>query len=82
MAINPNALAESGDYELDQRPGVQPVTDHMIRHYAVEVLGLPVASAAAFAAWLDESWNGFNEDGVLTNGQVIEGALYDWRGGM
>lgn len=41
---------------------------------------LPVHSARPFAAWLDETWNEFNEDEDQTVGEVIAGALAYWRG--
>lgn len=78
--LNPDALAESGDVELDAREGVQPVTPTMIRDHLRSTEELPLVSARPFAAWLDAEWNGFNEDGDLTNGQVIAGALAFWRG--
>lgn len=78
--LNPTALAESGDGELDGREAVQPVTPAMVREYVVTAGELPIESARPFAAWLDEGWNDWNEDGDLTNGQVISGALAYWRG--
>lgn len=78
--LNPDALAECG-YDLDDRPQVQPVTEMMICEYVTEAEELPPYSAKPFAAWLTEVWNAFNEDGDMTNGQVVEGALADWRGG-
>ncbi len=77
--LNPDALAECG-YDLDDRPQVQAVTEMMICEYVIEAGELPRYSAAPFAAWLAEVWNDFNEDGDLTNRQVIAGALADWRG--
>lgn len=78
--LNPDALAESGDVELDAREGVQSVTPAMICDHLRSTEELPPVSARHFAAWLDEEWNGFNEDGDLTNGQVLAGALAYWRG--
>lgn len=78
--LNPDALAECGDGELDEREGVQPVTEMMISEHAIDSHGLPPYSARPFAAWLHEVWNDFNEDGDKTNGEVIAGALADWRG--
>lgn len=79
--INPDALAESGDVEQDARPGVQEVTEEMIFAYVTEELkALPECSARPFAAWLDEYWTTFNEDGTNTVGSVIRGALSHWRG--
>lgn len=75
-----DALAESGDVDLDAREGVQPVTADMIRECLRLSGELPPESARPFVVWLDENWNGFNEDGDLTNGQVIAGALAYWRG--
>jgi hypothetical protein len=77
--LDPQALAECGDIDRDTRPGVQHVTEEMIHKYVLERGELTGASAAAFARWLDEVWNDFNEDGQLTNGDIIDGALHDWR---
>lgn len=78
--LNPKALAESGDSELDEREGVQEVTEEMIRDYVTDQEELPAVSARPFAAWLHQDWNDWNEDGALTNGEVISGALDYWRG--
>lgn len=78
--LNPDALAESGDEELDDRDNVQPVTEMMIYEYAVGKGELPRESARPFAEWLHEVWFDWNEDGELTNGKVIAGALQHWRG--
>jgi hypothetical protein len=79
--INPDALAQTDDSELDARPGVQEVTEEMIFAYVVEELeALPTYSARPFAAWLDHNWYSFNEEGANTVGDVITGALADWRG--
>lgn len=78
--LDPKALAECGDAELDDRVTVQPVTPAMIREHVVSAEELPIESARPFAAWLDENWNGYNEEGNLTNGDVIAGALAFWRG--
>lgn len=78
--LNPAALAESGDSELDAREGVQMTTFGMIHEYVTSNGELPEESARPFAAWLDEAWNEWNEDGRLTNGEVIAGALAYWRG--
>lgn len=78
--LNPDALAECGDVELDDREAVQPVTEMMIFVYVMNAEELPRYSAKPFAAWVWESWNDFNDDGTQTNGQVIVGALADWRG--
>lgn len=80
--LNPNALAESGDAELDERASVQPVTEMMIREYVISSEELPRESAKAFAMYIHEAWNDYNEDGELTNGQVIAGALAYWRGNI
>lgn len=79
--LNPAALAECGDDDLDDRPDVQSVTEEMIFEYIRERNALPPASALAFSAWLWEEWNNFVEDDWVTNGAVINGALIDWRGG-
>lgn len=78
--LNPNALAECG-YDLDDRPEVQAVTAEMISVYVIGAGELPRYSAEPFGEWLAEMWNGFNEDGDKTNGDVLRGALADWRGG-
>lgn len=78
--LNPDALAESGDVDLDAREGVQPVDAYMIEEYVTDQKELPVVSAHPFAGWLDENWNDFNEEGNKTNGEVIAGALADRRG--
>jgi hypothetical protein len=78
--INPNAIAETGDPEHDERPEVQSVSEEMIFEYVTEELkALPPYSARPFAAWLDENWNQFTEE-EITVGDVIRGALADWRG--
>lgn len=79
--LNPNALAESGDADLDDRPGVQPVDAQMILDHIIAAEELPPYSARPFADWLHDAWFNFSEDGNLTNGDVIAGALADWRGG-
>jgi len=73
--LNPDALAE-----LDGREAVQPVEAYMIKWYVIDVGELPEVSAGPFAAWIYENWNDWNEDGELTNGQVLAGALAHWRG--
>ncbi|WP_395759463.1 hypothetical protein OIE82_27055 [Streptomyces althioticus] len=80
MNLNPDALAESGDEELDTREGVQEVTEDMILSYVLCGNELPPESARPFAEWLEGVWFSFNEDGDKTNGQVISGALAHWRG--
>lgn len=80
--IKPDALAETGDVELDERPEVQEVSEQMIYAYVTEELNaLPEFSARPFAKWLNEAWYGFNQEGTETVGNVIEGALSEWRGG-
>jgi hypothetical protein len=80
-ALNPDALATCGDNDLDTRRGVQDVTDLMITDYVVITGELPGESAGPFGAWLRQNWNDWNEDGELTNGAIITGALSFWRGG-
>ncbi|UQA91662.1 hypothetical protein [Streptomyces halobius] len=77
--LNPDALAECGDDELDEREAVQPVTEMMIYKYVVGS-ELPSESAHPFATWLYQVWYQFNEDGELTNGKLIAGPLSHWRG--
>ena len=78
--LNPAALAECGDVDLDARNGVQEVNAEMICEYVISSGELPRESAEPFAAYVHEAWNEYNEDGELTNGQVIAGALAYWRG--
>jgi hypothetical protein len=78
--IDPNALAESGT-DLDERPGVQIIDDQMIYNYVIEAKGMPQFSARPFSEWLYEAWYAFNEEGDKTVGQVIDGALAEWRSG-
>ncbi|MCX4554154.1 hypothetical protein OG576_35925 [Streptomyces sp. NBC_01500] len=79
--LNPNALAECGDSELDSRDGVQEVDATMIYNYvAFDRKELPVESALPFSNWLHDSWSDFNEEGARTNGAVISRALAFWRG--
>ncbi|BET51746.1 hypothetical protein RGQ21_67280 [Kitasatospora aureofaciens] len=80
MKLNPDALAECGDDELDSRDGVQEVTEDMILDYLLKAEELPLESAKPFAAWLDYNWYTWNENGENTVGQVINGALKHWRG--
>jgi hypothetical protein len=49
----------------------------MIFAFVREENELPPESATAFASWLHEVWDSFNEDGDLTNRQVLEGALFE-----
>jgi len=43
--------------------------------------GLPDVSARPFAAWLDGSWNDYDDgEGKLTNEDVLKGALAFWTG--
>jgi hypothetical protein len=78
--LNPDALAECGDVELDDRESVQPVTEMMISDYIIASGALPRESAKPFASYVHERWNDYSEDGELTNGDVIAGALAFWRG--
>jgi hypothetical protein len=79
--LNPDALAENGDGELDSREGVQEVDEDMLYEFVtVTCKTLPPESARPFASWLYEVWTSFNEDGDKTNRQVIDGALAHWRG--
>lgn len=78
--LDPKALAENGDVDMDDREAVQSVTKDMVRDYVVTQDELPPESAGPFAVWLNENWNNWNEDGDLTNGDVIQGALAFWRG--
>lgn len=43
--------------------------------------GLPPVSAEPFAAWLNDTWNEYNdEDREQTNGEVLKSALEFWTG--
>lgn len=79
--LNPDALAVCGDIKLDQRPEVQFTTVAMILTHVLDHSGLPFESANPFSNWIYDTWYDFNEDGTLTNGQVIEGAITHWCGG-
>ena len=79
--LNPKALAECGDADLDARDGVQEVDAGMIHEYVISEGKLPRESAGPFAEYIEQNWYDYNEDGELTNGDVIEGALAYWRGG-
>lgn len=82
--LNPDAIAEWEDWDPKTHPDVQPVTEGMILAYVVQEGELPSYSARPFAKWLFVHWNGFTDDedrnGTQTNGDVIQGALADWRG--
>lgn len=83
--LDPKALAEwseGGAPGEDIRPGVQPVTADMIRDYVADTKELPPASAEPFATYLYMAWFDFEqpERPDMTNGDVIQGALFFWRG--
>ncbi|MFH9248209.1 hypothetical protein ACH4LK_22610 [Streptomyces lydicus] len=84
--LDPNALAEINEDEgaapEDARPGVQPVTEVMIRVYVITAGELPEVSARPFAKWLHGAWFDFSEEPGPTNGDIIAGALAHWRGGQ
>lgn len=82
--LNPDAWALVGDDELDARDNVQEVDAVMIYAYVLAEDELPHYSARPFAAWLNKHWPGFTDDtrdGLLTNRDVVFGALEDWCGG-
>lgn len=82
--LNPNAWALVDDEDLDAREGVQEVDPNMIFDYVTTTNELPAYSARPFAEWLNYNWHEFTDssrEGVLTNGDVIQGALVDWCGG-
>ena len=81
MRLDPDALAESGNVEMDSREGVQEVTGGMILEYVLACEELPPESASPFSDWLYREWESFNEEGKCTNRQVIAGALFHWCGG-
>lgn len=72
------ALAEMEDG--DDRPGVKALARNDIREWAEDAGGLPAVSARPFAAWLNEVFYEWNEDGELTNEQVLKGARAHWVG--
>lgn len=72
------ALAEMEDG--DDRPGVKALTLNDIREWAEDEGGLPAVSARPFAAWLNEVFYSFNEDGECTNEDVLKGARAHWVG--
>ncbi|MFB7858839.1 hypothetical protein [Rhodococcus qingshengii] len=77
--VDESALAEGPDDSgEDTREGVQVLTDDMIREWALS--HLPPPSATAFTGWIWDVWLDWNECGDKTNGQVLYGALADWRG--
>lgn len=78
--LNPKALAGCGDTDLDSREGVQEVDAGMIREYVVSTNELPMESAEPFSEYIEQNWCDYNEEGELTNEQVISGALSYWRG--
>lgn len=75
--IDLDALATNSDPDHDEN--LAELTTAQIRRWARQFLHVPDA-AAAFADWLNENWNGFNEEGTLTNRDVLTGALVAWRG--
>lgn len=83
--LNPAALAEwgqeAGSPPEERRAGVQTVTEEMILQYVLDNNELPDYSARPFAAWLDSNWFQYSEPSAVTNKEVIDGALMDWRGG-
>lgn len=84
--LDPDAWAVTDDPDLDGRPGVQDVDAQMIFEYVTDtnVNELPAYSARPFANWLEVNWYEFTEEtrnGLLTNRDVIHGAIVDWCGG-
>ena len=83
--LNPEALAEWGEEEgapaAEVRPNVQRnVTAQMITGYVVDEGELPRESAEPFGRYLHEMWNDYVETEVLTQRELITGALAFWRG--
>lgn len=78
--LNPDALAECGDEELDSRPGVQGPSEEVIREYILSENELPPESAYPFAEYVYKMWYAYNEDGDATVKEIIDGALQYWRG--
>jgi len=59
-------------------------TESMIQEWASseDGGGLPYASAHAFAAWLDNGWNEFNDpESSQTNLDILKSGLREWTGG-
>lgn len=83
--LNPDAWAVLGDdNDLDARDNTQEVDADMIYAYILKENELPDYSARPFADWLDDEWCRYTDDpqgGLLTNRNVIYGALIDWCGG-
>jgi len=55
-----------------------------IRDWAESIEGgsISLASAKAFANWLNQAWNDYGDsDDLQTNEDVLYGALSDWTGG-
>lgn len=75
--LNPRALAQMDDD--DTRPGVQVVTQAMIRKHVISGEELPPESAEPFSAYLNGCWYDWVGDDS-TNAEVIAGALAFWRG--
>lgn len=80
--LNPDAWAFAQDDELDTRPGVQEVDAGMILAYVLKEEELPEESARPFAEWIYQAWGDFHSgEEIVTNRDVIYGALNDWCGG-
>lgn len=82
--LDADAWAQVGDTDLDARDGVQEVDASMIYAYVIRETLLPDYSARPFSYWLNAAWFAFTEEhrgGLLTNRDVIHGAITDWCGG-
>lgn len=83
--IDPSALAKSDPD--DTRPGTVDVDEAMILDYVYTPDGPSILhvreSAEAFAAWANALWFEYHdgEDNV-TNKDVLDGMLADWRGNV
>ena len=79
--LDPDALAMSGDDELDRRPEVQDATSGMIRQWVIDQYELTDPEVARlFGDWFYAIMTEYNEDGPLTNREVIQSGLVTWRG--
>lgn len=85
--LDPLALAKQS--EDDDRPGTQPVDRDMIYHFVwangAYNAELPLEMSARHFSWYaHQEWfdAATNSDGTITNGEVINRLLADWRGNV
>lgn len=80
-AVNRKKMkAQAEMHDGDDRSGVMALEEHEIRDWALADGGLPGPSARAFASWINTVFFDWNEDGELTNEQVLKGARANWVG--